>query len=461
MLQPTRQEKQRLFAIADRLLDCKPLAEQAIRRASSVYSRVPEARLLPPPLVRTLLAASAAFAYAAVYRNLTPEKAAALLGVPLPLSAPPEDMASFLLCAPEGLSFDQAAALLELPPREIEKRYHNARRSLGVSGEKLSDTAERLRQAAGVFHPVVPAQKRAGSGKQRWRLAAAGFALLDITALLTAGSVFSWSRGFLTPPEPLPVKTVAELLVPQNTGASLDTLFYTVSPPGFHRVSHFRTDLAARSEYADGNGHRVTFTQQISREPVVGFSPNENYETITFRNHPAALQFVDGQWRVFWFNEYYCYSLAADLSREETLALAESVTLGEDAALQQIPLRALPLLYTQRLAMENDDVLIDDTGSMNTNRIDDFVQNHQQNIRDAIRISQFSADGSVTVIDLQTENGLLYCTQDTRRDVTGTRQETGACYTNASVTQKDGLCFLLLESESGEFSFAYPKDPAS
>lgn len=454
-----RQEKQRLLAIADRLLHCRPLAQQAVRRALSVYSRVPEARLLPPPMVRTLLTACAAFSYAAAYRGLTPEKAAALLGQPL--FAPPEAIASFLLCAPEGLAYEEAAPLLDLPPKEIENRYQEARRALGLSGTRFSEAVERLREEAGVFQPVtIPAQKRAPAGKPVWGLAAAGFALLDITALLTAGGVFFWSRDFLSPPEAPPANTAAEPLIAPNTGASLETLYYTVSPPGFRRLSHFRTDRAAQSDYVNGNGNTVTFTQQVSREPVVGFSPDKNYERIAFRNHPAALQFTDGQWKVFWFNEYYCYTLSSDLSREETLALAESAFLGVDASLQQIPLRSLPLLYTRRLAMENNDVLIDNTGSLNTYRIDDFVQRHGQNAPDAIRISEFSADGSVTIVDLQTEDGLIYCTRDTRRTPLG--EESGVSYTSASVT-KGAVGSLLLEDGSGKepFLLTYPIDPAS
>lgn len=454
-----RQEKQRLLAIADRLLHCRPLAQQAVRRALSVYSRVPEARLLPPPMVRTLLTACAAFSYAAAYRGLTPEKAAALLGQPI--FAPPEAIASFLLCAPEGLAYEEAAPLLDLPPKEIENRYQEARRALGLSGTRFSEAVERLREEAGVFQPVtIPAQKRAPAGKPVWGLAAAGFALLDITALLTAGGVFFWSRDFLSPPEAPPANTAAEPLIAPNTGASLETLYYTVSPPGFRRLSHFRTDRAAQSDYVNGNGNTVTFTQQVSREPVVGFSPDKNYERIAFRNHPAALQFTDGQWKVFWFNEYYCYTLSSDLSREETLALAESAFLGVDASLQQIPLRSLPLLYTRRLAMENNDVLIDNTGSLNTYRIDDFVQRHGQNAPDAIRISEFSADGSVTIVDLQTEDGLIYCTRDTRRTPSG--EESGVSYTSASVTKGDVGSLLLEDGSGGEpFLLTYPIDPAS
>lgn len=446
---------ERLRAVADLILACPPLAGQAVLRALSIYRRVlgGEPPVLPPSLVLTVLAGESAFSYAAVYRSLTPEKAAALFpGFTGGGRPAPRDMACFLLCADGGLAYGEAAELLGLPLDEVENRYVAACKALALSGDAFLDAVDGLRAQAAAFIPPKPQKQGKGAkgGPARpMRWAAAGFAVLDIAVLLTAAGIFFWSRDFLAPSTP------PALAVPQQTaGVTLDALFYTLPiPEGFARTSHLRTEFIAHYEYENGKD-TVSFTQQISGQPVTGFDPGTAYEPVSFRGHDAAFLSSDGLSQVYWFNGVYCYTFSTTLPREEALALAETVRMGEPDSLQTPPLHELPAAYPQRLARENGDILIGDFGSENTERIEEFVDHCRTLAPDAIRVTEYRTDGSVTVTDLETKNGFIYCTRDTRRAASGERQEAGAFYRGASISRQGGGRVLFLTSGDWDTPYA-------
>lgn len=367
------EERNRLLDAANRLLHCRPLAEQAVRQALASCQRSPD----QDPAVLT---EQTARAYAAAYRKALPHGPAAP----------------------------------------------------AVRRKRLSPAADR----------------------RRYALAAAGFAVLDVVAIALAAEIFLWSRMFLEAPAPQPIGVSQE---PSQPRAGLDSLFYALSeiPDGFRRVGHLYSATSAEDHYADGRGNLITFIQQVSPEPVTGFDPAVGYEPVAFRGHAAAFLSRDGVQELYWFNEYYCYTLSTTLPREAALSLAQSAQIGADRrTLQKIPLGDLPLLYTPRLAAENGDVQTGIYGEKNTGRIGKFVKSWAGGVQDAIRVCAFGEDGSLIITDLETANGRLYCASDTRRSAAGPWQERGAEYSSARISRQDGGYALILENSGDAYTAA-------
>ena len=112
-----------------------------------------------------------------------------------------------------------------------------------------------------------------------------------------------------------------------------------------------------------------------------------------------------------------------------------------------MPLAALPFTYTPELAKENGDILVGIPGEMDEKQITAFIKKAKAKKSGFLRICEFQKDGSVLFTDLETLQGRIYWTKDTRRTSDGIREEVGAEYEKASVFRDGKRAILSLERE--------------
>lgn len=501
--------KARLTSIADSILHCRPLAEQAALQALASCRRLAlEGQLpVPPILVGMAVTRRSACAY---YEGLygipfslpgwsyvtwdNPARRATGIDALL-MRLKPDDLDIVLLCGEDALPPEVAADLLGCSPERVTKRCSKVLKALAIEGANVVQLRERVagyqpeismapfsqeskKQAVG-----LPAQKKtdsagrnaskkqqadvlqkastaplkakavsgkghtAGSGaKYAW--AAAGFAFLDAALLLTAIGLAKWSGSFLQMGTPSPSTALVEEAPP----ASLFDLFYTVQVPDeFRHTERLYSAQMAYDRYENGAGKFIAFTQQVSKKQVAGFNSQAVfYQGFAFNGHPAALRSLGGVLEINWYNEYYCYTISTDLPQEQAVALAESAAIGIVPTSQKIPMELLPMAYTPRLALENNDVVLGPGMAENVYMLENFYHNYEAGNEAHIRIATFQENGVATVADLETRDNRIFYVCDSRRSNEEAPWISGEEFTSMRLTTEDGLQRLLLESPRWE-----------
>lgn len=490
-------EKQLIYQVAYNILSDEALSEQAAMEAQAACEQGRWTRtLLEPSIMAVILAKEAAFrlykkkpdarpfrtdCWTYVKPNQKPPKFEALDETDaLMLCLGLEKLDSLLLCEEGGLTVKEAAFLLSLPEEETRTRYEEARLMLAElltpeeEGEHPPVTESELSRAVHsmceriLAHLPNKLPSSAEVSKREWIVAAAGFAFVDVAAILLAVGVIGWCGGFIKNPPPPEspgysgTSQSEDSKGPRAEGQSnapedsLNALYYRLEelPEGFRRVEHLRSATSSKVYYADEAGGSIAFSQQLSEESVEGFSAKSgDYETVEFRGHPAAYREREGLREVYWYNGSYCYTLTATLSREETLRLAQSAGIGApgEETLQKIPLESLPESYTPRLAQENGDVLLGATGPAFTEKITAFYEAAAQGKESALRITEFKKNDAACITDLEARDGRVYYTRDEHRDTESDQPwEAGTAYDRAVLREENGVKTLLLESAQWE-----------
>ena len=223
--------------MAQRFLPCRPLS----RKTSLPFSS---------ELLISLFAQKKAMQYASKF--YPPDKSP-----PVPEDWIPMEL---LLCGPGGISFEQAAQLLECTPAQVEENYRSARQQRATVRPTPEDKVNAVPKEN---FPVL------------WRWVAAGFAFVDLIAFAIAGGQFLWSHSFLNQKLAVPAQ--------QKQRISLEDRFYQIQPPaGFRRISHRHSALYAQDDYINMDGQSLTFIQQVSSEQITGFNPDADFEQIPF-----------------------------------------------------------------------------------------------------------------------------------------------------------------------------------
>ncbi|MCI8757140.1 MAG: DUF4367 domain-containing protein [Oscillospiraceae bacterium] len=342
-----------------------------------------------------------------------------------------------LLCGPGGISFEQAAQLLECTSAQVEENYRSARQQRATVRPTPEDKVNAVPKEN---FPVL------------WRWVAAGFAFVDLIAFAIAGGQFLWSHSFLNQKLAVPVQEDLSIQEQQKQRISLEDRFYQIQPPaGFRRISHRHSALYAQDDYINMDGQSLTFIQQVSSEQITGFDPDADFEQIPFRGRSAAFYTRDGFQKIYWFHDYYAYTLSTTLPRDQALSTAKSACLALGSSnitgAKKLPLAALPFTYTPELAKENGDILVGIPGEMDEKQITAFIKKANAKKSGFLRICEFQKDGSVLFTDLETLQGRIYWTKDTRRTSDGIREEVGAEYEKASVFRDGKRAILSLERE--------------
>ncbi len=415
--------------MAQRFLPCRPLAEQAVLFALKKYEHLSDKTSLPfsSELLISLFAQKKAMQYASKF--YPPDKSP-----PVPEDWIPMEL---LLCGPGGISFEQAAQLLECTPAQVEENYRSARQQRATVRPTPEDKVNAVPKEN---FPVL------------WRWVAAGFAFVDLIAFAIAGGQFLWSHSFLNQKLAVPVQEDLSIQEQQKQRISLEDRFYQIQPPaGFRRISHRHSALYAQDDYINMDGQSLTFIQQVSSEQITGFDPDADFEQIPFRGSSAAFYTQSGFQKIYWFHDYYAYTLSTTLPRDQALSTAKSacLALGSSniAGAKKLPLAALPFTYTPELAKENGDILVGIPGEMDEKQITAFIEKAKAKKSGFLRICEFQKDGSVLFTDLETLQGRIYWTKDTRRTSDGIREEVGAEYEKASVFRDGKRAILSLERE--------------
>lgn len=421
--------KKRLIGMAQRMLPCRPLAEQAVLSAIRKYVQLPEKDSLPfsPDFLITILTQKQAVQYASKFYPS---------GQRLPV---PEEwmFMELLLCGPGGISFEKAAQLLECTPAQVEENYRSARQQRASVPPALED------KTAAVEKENIPVP---------WKWIAAGFAFIDLAAFAIVGSQILWSSSFLQEKFAVPVQQSTPIQEQQKQKISLEDRFYQIQPPaGFRRISHRHSALYAQDDYINMDGQSLTFIQQVSPQQITGFDPDADFELVGFRGHSAAFHTQEGRQEIYWFHDYYAYTLSTTLLRTQALAVAKtaSLALGTPSITntKNLPLASLPFTYTPQLAKENGDVLAGMPGEMDEKQIAAFIEKANEKKSGFLRICEFQEDGSVLFSDLETIQGRIYWTKDTRRALEGTQEETGAEYEKACIFWDGKRAILSVERE--------------
>ena len=421
--------KKYLAVMAQRFLPCRPLAEQAVLSALKKYAQLPEKDTFPfsSDFLIALLAQKKAMEYAAQFY------------APGPIPPVPEDgmFMELLLCGPGGISFEKAALLLDCTPDQVEKNYISARRQRASVPPSL-DNKNSTGQKENISVP--------------WKWIAAGLAFVDLAAFSIVGSQILWSYSFLHQKFAVPIQEPMPVQEQQKQTISLEDRFYQIRPPaGFRRISHRHSALYAQDDYAGMDGQSLTFVQQVSPEQITGFDPDADFERLDFRGHSAAFHSREGRQEIYWFHDYYAYTLSTTLPREQALAAAETacLALGTAGAIDtpSLPLASLPFIYTPQLAKENGDILVGIPGETDEKQITAFIETANGRQPGFLRICEFQEDGSVLFNDLETFQGRIYWTKDTRRALEGSREETGAEYEKVCIFRDSKRAVLTLERE--------------
>lgn len=261
------------------------------------------------------------------------------------------------------------------------------------------------------------------SAKYIWRQAAC-FTFAGLLGLsLCFVSVGAWSRDFLRMVEQEgDGKTDIRFARTGEGTPQTSDIQYTLTdvPQGYRRTGHTSIPGGAGDYmiYENDAGKRIIF-HQMSAEGV-GISLNTEgaeLEQLECRGHPARFLENDGMCSLLWYDDKYVYMLTTDLPRDETLALAEKITLKvlPYPTLQKLPLELLPGYYPPEIARENGDVVISGNEIFHLEQVEAFVTGCTNSQDGAIRIVHYAPDNSALIDDLQMENNHIYYTRDQSR----------------------------------------------
>lgn len=261
------------------------------------------------------------------------------------------------------------------------------------------------------------------SAKHIWQQAAC-FTFAGLLGLsLCFVSVGAWSRDFLRMVEQEgDGKTDIRFARTGEGAPQTSDVQYTLTdvPQGYRRTGHTSIPGGAGDYiiYENDAGKRIIFDQMPAEG--VGISLNTEgaeLEQLECRGHPARFLENGGMCSLLWYDDRYVYMLTTDLPRDETLALAEKITLKAlpYPTLQKLPIELLPRDYPPQIAQENGDVVIFENKIYHLEQVEAFVNGCSQNQDGAIRIVHYAPDNSALIDDLQMENGHIYYTKDQSR----------------------------------------------
>ena len=256
-----------------------------------------------------------------------------------------------------------------------------------------------------------------------WRLAAC----FDVAGLLGLSlcfvSVGAWSRDFLRMVEQEgDGKTDIRFARTGEGTPQTSDVQYTLTdvPQGYRRTGHINSPGGAGDYiiYENDAGKRIIFNQMPAEG--VGISLNTEgaeLEQIECRGHPARFLENEGMCSLLWYDDRYAYMLTTDLPRNDTLALAEKITLKvlPYSTLQKLPIELLPRDYPPEIARENGDVVISADGVFHFEQLEAFVAGCTKKQEGAVRIVHYAPDNSALIDDLQMKDGHIYYTRDQSR----------------------------------------------
>ena len=261
------------------------------------------------------------------------------------------------------------------------------------------------------------------SAKNIWRQAAC-FAFAGLLGLsLCFVSVGAWSRDFLRMVEQEgDGKTDIRFARTGEGTPQTSDVQYTLTdvPQGYRRTGHINSPGGAGVYiiYENDAGKRIIFNQMPAEG--VGISLNTEgaeLEQIECRGHPARFLENEGMCSLLWYDDRYAYMLTTDLPRNDTLALAEKITLKvlPYSTLQKLPIELLPRDYPPEIARENGDVVISADGVFHFEQLEAFVAGCTKKQEGAVRIVHYAPDNSALIDDLQMKDGHIYYTRDQSR----------------------------------------------
>ena len=194
----------------------------------------------------------------------------------------------------------------------------------------------------------------------------------------------------------------------------------TDAPQGYRRTGHINSPGGAGDYiiYENDAGKRIIFNQMPAEG--VGILLNTEgaeLEQIECRGHPARFLENEGMCSLLWYDDRYAYMLTTDLPRNDTLALAEKITLKvlPYSTLQKLPIELLPRDYPPEIARENGDVVISADGVFHFEQLEAFVAGCTKKQEGAVRIVHYTPDNSALIDDLQMKDGHIYYTRDQSR----------------------------------------------
>lgn len=273
----------------------------------------------------------------------------------------------------------------------------------------------------------IIAQKRRsairGHTGRVWRQAAC-FALAALVSLSACFvGVGAWSSRFLRMVEQkYPDHTNIEFARTGQGAAPTSDAQYTLmeAPAGFRRVQHTNSPdgFLNRVVYENDAEQMISFDQTFAESISMAVNTEgADMETLEFRGHPARFLENDGWCMLLWYDDKYVYTLDTFLSREETMKIAENVGLKSRPypTLQKIPIESLPEHYTRELALENGDVIFEEEGVQNLEKLEQFVADCENGKDGVVRLVRFAPGGSALIDDLQMQDGHIYYTADQHR----------------------------------------------
>lgn len=370
-------------------------------------------------------------------------------------SIPPELLDALLLYHGDKLEEDAAEILLGLDAGEFDARRTQAEQFLTellTNDDALEDapeTADLIITVMGLAKLVQNAYlppPRPGNGRVH-RLFPGVCALLAVCALIPA---LLWGTDFMTDRTGQPAFH-QEGTRQWTQAPSLYSFSYHLSdiPAGFRRVQHTRSANAAHILYENSQGDSIAFSQEVARRPVTGFVL-ENSRELSIKKHPARIRTESGLQSVYWYQDYYCYTLVTTLPEDQAVSIAESASFDMPPTPQKVPLEALPARYTPDMAVENEDLILSDGNAGNLQRLQAFVADCAAKRDSALRVADFTEKGT-RIFDLQMLDGQLYCTVDSRRDGQSPQPlESGREYTAVSLWETPEQVRLMLRGSGQE-----------
>lgn len=203
--------------------------------------------------------------------------------------------------------------------------------------------------------------------------------------------------------------------------ASLYDLHYTLTfvPEGFYRTEHYWAETVSHDYYRNAQGDKILFSQQVLEEQVIDFDLDQfQLELFLMNGHKAAIEFSLGLYKIYWFQGQYAYTFSTTLPKSTAIYIASHIRLQASDSDGIIPMFQLPESYTKQLAVENQDVILEQGAPIeNLERLKLFIKNCSNNRNDVVRISFFYENGNVWIANLQYQEGGIYYTLDRHRDM--------------------------------------------
>lgn len=238
---------------------------------------------------------------------------------------------------------------------------------------------------------------------------------------------------------------------PQYVSVPL-TYELTAVPQDFRRVRHGRDPGGFLNyvQWENVKGQVISFEQTpIGSAPLDAAHAYEDLGELSLTFGTARL-FKDGTRHIVeWQANGYQFMVFSTLTREQTVTLAEGVTLKMRPfeTMQTLPIEAVPTQYPPELALQNGDVVFaSNQPPVNLENLTAFIAAHEQKQPYVVRLTEYI--GSSTVVhDLETSNGRIYYTRDEQRRPSSDQPwERGEAFEDISLLSTSGKNVLLLHT---------------